>query len=228
MSNVNQPIFTNQLKLHPPRNIIMPIEITNQEENLTPKSQIQPQSLKALVAWLTVAGVDISQWGYGSAKSIENLWDELACGEMYLQNNPLLRVVPVVQVIIRRGDKLLIEAEQQFADQRKRYRNHPPSEKMKPGENHLDTAIRCLREELGVEAEDIEFILASYRQAKKELESPSYPGLWTSYIFHIIEAKVSGLPDTDFWTNEADENLRDVVKKHHWIWQDADDSHIFG
>lgn len=182
-------------------------------------SPVDIHSLAQLKGWLTSQNIDIARWGSGPTKTLESLWDELVNGEMSIQGNPPLRVTSVVRVIIRNGNRILIEAEQEFGDKRKRARNHPPSEKMRAGESYLEAAKRCLQEELGLASEDFEINDSMYRQIQQELESPSYPGLPTRYIFHIVEARVSGLPQTDFWTAEAGYNHQDPVKRHYWVWQ---------
>ncbi len=179
----------------------------------------QFQTIDELRSWLVSNGIDICRWGRGTAKTVENLWDEISSGESRLQADPALRIIPVTQVIVRKGNDILIEAEQEFVDNRRRRRNHPPSEKMRRGEHFVDAAIRCLQEELGLDYQDIEIAPSTYRQIQRESESLSYPGLWTRYIFHIVEAKVNGLPNTDFWTFETGENEKDAVKKHYWVWR---------
>ncbi len=201
----------------------------NNSNNSDGRSQrrAQPESPADLKRWLTAKGIDLSQWGQGPSKSVENLWDELVNGEMYLQDEPALRVVPVVQIIIRRGDYILIETIQEFADKRQRFRDHPPSEKMQPGESYLEAAKRCLREELGVTDQDIEILANTHQTKTQQRESPSYPGLRTQYLIHIVEANVAGLPETNFWTHEAEHNRTDVVKRHYWAWEAEADSKIF-
>lgn len=198
----------------------------NDNSNQT-TSFVQFQDLDELKHWLISNGIDLSQWGQGSNKSVENLWEEWQSGEMYLQENPALRVVPVAQIIIRRDHNILIEAIQEFTDHRQRRRNHPPSEKIKTDENYVDAAKRCLQEELGVECGDIEILTDTHRRSKRQRESPSYPGLRTQYTFHIVEAKVRGLPETDFWTNETPHNSNDPIKRHFWVWQAERDSEVF-
>ena len=94
---------------------------------------------------------------------------------------------------------------------------------MKHGECHLEAAARCLQEELGLEPQDFEILPDTYRQRQDELESPSYPGLHTCYVFHVVEAKVKGLPTTNFWTDETIQNPTDPIKRHYWTWQTAVD-----
>jgi hypothetical protein len=85
----------------------------------------------ALAAWLTAGGVPLADWGRGEAKTVGDLWAEVACGETTLGDNPPRRTVSVVQVLIRRGERALTEIEQEMADGRRRARGWPPSEKLK-------------------------------------------------------------------------------------------------
>lgn len=182
-------------------------------------SSCQIDNQADLASWLAASGIDVTAWGQGTTKSVANLWDEFVKGEMSLQNSPPLRIVQVVQVIIRQGDRILIEAGQEFGDHRQRARHHPPSEKLESGETHQAAALRCLEEELGVQPQAVQLIHATYRQRQTETDSLSYPGLKSRYQFHIIEARVEGLPSIPFWTTETDTNLTDPVKKHYWTWE---------
>lgn len=169
---------------------------------------------------LVAEGLDITCWGAGSAKSVRELWNELVAGESEIQLNPLCRVVRgVVQVIIRKGEKVLIELEQELSDRRVRRRNHVPSEKMKPGETYQETTRRCVAEELGIELDARAIVESSYRYEETTKPSSSYPGLLTLYTFHIVEVIVPKLPDSDFWTVERGSSAGDTWRRHHWAWQ---------
>lgn len=186
--------------------------------------QNSPGSIKIhsqvdLQAWLAVQGIDCSEWGLGTTKTVDNLWTELVKGEILLVDNPPLRVVQVVQVVIRQGSRILIEVEQEFADKRRRARHYPPSEKMAAGESYVAAAMRCLKEELDVDRPRVELLLSTYQQRVSEKDSLSYPGLKSRYLFHVVEAKVEGLPSTEFWTLEDNVEPLDPVRKHHWVWQ---------
>ncbi len=171
--------------------------------------------------WLNANGIDTSLWGEGNAKSIDHLWDEWVSGEIVFQERPLLRQVNVVQVLIRRGKQLLLEAEQELGDGQRRFRNQPPSEKMKPGESYTDAAKRCLQEEIGIRTENIIFLTETYEQIQRESDSLSYPGLRTRYTFHIIEMQVNGLPEEEFWRDNQAFGSGDPIRRHLWIWQYA-------
>lgn len=64
-----------------------------------------------------MSGIDTSLWGEGNAKTIGHLWDELREGEARLQDDPPLRLVDAVQIIIRRGKQILVEARQELGNE---------------------------------------------------------------------------------------------------------------
>lgn len=176
-------------------------------------------SIHVLETWLQKNGIQYNAWGKENSKSLRNLWQELEAGEVQLNESPPLRVVEVVQIIIKRDDTILVEAEQEFVNGQRRFRNQPPSEKVKPGESVQEAATRCLKEELGLEPELISLDLASHRQHQTNTNSISYPGLPSQYNFHLLEAAVSGLPNDEFWRENLAEGNVDPVKRHRWAWR---------
>jgi ADP-ribose pyrophosphatase YjhB (NUDIX family) len=180
-------------------------------------------NIHALEAWLEKYEVNYQEWGNNNSKSLYNLWQELEAGEVQLKENPTMRVVDVVQIIIRRGDLVLVEAEQEFFNGQRRFRKQPPSEKIRPGEAVQEAAHRCLQEELGVLPENITLDLESHQQHQTNTNSISYPGLPSQYNFHLLAAAVSGLPEEAFWReNLAGDNKIDPVKQHRWAWHPVD------
>lgn len=179
-------------------------------------------NIDALKAWLGKHGIHYDGWGQNSSKSLDNLWQELEAGEVRLEDNPPLRVVDVVQIIIRQGEQILVEAEQEFFNGQRRFRNQPPSEKIKPRETVFEAARRCLQEELGIPAKDIVLNLATHREHQTNTNSISYPGLPSQYNFHLLEAAVLGLPENDFWHENEAGGIVDPVKRHRWAWQPLD------
>lgn len=173
------------------------------------------QELKAL---MHAHQIDLSRWGNGTAKSLDDLWREISSGEIYMQLNPFRRVLTgVVSVVIRQGDKVLVEHEQVLADGRHRKRDILPSEKMKYGESYLEAVQRCLQEELHIDPLQTEILHTTYQQKREFRDSGSYPGLLSEYIIHTVEVRVKGLPDTDFWTSEHNT----MEGQHHWVWKEA-------
>ncbi len=174
----------------------------------------------ALAAWLTAGGVPLAEWGRGGAKTVADLWAEVACGETTLGDNPPRRTVSVVQVFIRRGERMLTEIEQEMADGRRRVRGWPPSEKLKRGEDALVAARRCLAEELGIAALP-GTLCEGDPPYEHTLDSPSYPGLPTTYRVHtmtIDDANLTTvLPDAGFWLENAAPT--DPVRRHRWGWR---------
>ena len=162
--------------------------------------------------------IDLENWGCNGAKTISDLWHELETGESEIQMSPLHRIVSVVQVRIRKNNKILIETLQLMRDGSIRVRNKPPSEKMKPGENYQEAAIRCLQEELAINPENITLHPETYICTKLSELSPSYPGLDSLYILHSIEATIIKIQDSSFWTREISTNHTDPVITHCWDW----------
>ena len=180
------------------------------------------EDLQKLKQWLTANEIDFSLWGSGSAKTVEHLWQELVEGETYLQAHPPTRVCAVVQVIIQQGDKILIEAEQLFANGQRRNRDSLPSEKMKLDEPYDTAAVRCLAEELSLDPKSIDILHSTYRVEVELVESPSYPGLQTQYLLHKVGANVPSLPAEEFWTTEnLSSEASDMIMRHRWVWRDS-------
>ena len=179
-------------------------------------NQLQFGEIEYLAAWLAGSGIDVAGWGKGEAKQLLDLWREYTSGESCLTDNPPARQIDVAQVIIRRGDRVLVELAQEFADDRRRSRLLPPSEKLKGGESPRAAAWRCLGEELGLREEDV--ALGQSAQVSEEVgDSPSYPGLPTRYVFHVFEATADSLPDDDFYRDNAAPN--DPIRRHLWGWR---------
>lgn len=179
------------------------------------------ENVAALRAWLAARHIDASLWGTGQAKQVTDLWHELQKRESVLQDAPLLRLVEVVQVIIRQNNRYLIEAVQEFGNGRTRQRNQPPAEKIKAGESFTHAACRCLLEELGVSQDAITLFHDAYRFVQYETDAQSYPGLRTRYTFHVIEAEVTGLPQEEFWQENQSFADGDPVRRHLWAWRNG-------
>jgi ADP-ribose pyrophosphatase YjhB (NUDIX family) len=180
------------------------------------------EGIAELKAWLKAKGIDTTLWGSGQAKSVENLWAELVAGESQIQDDPPLRLVRMVTIMIRDGDKILVEAAQEFGENQQRYRGWPPAEKIKPGESPAEAALRCLHEELQVASNQVEILSWTFQPELAHHESPSYPGLLTNYLRYEVEAKVDGLPGEPFWTSETARDDGDPVRNHHWLWEPAE------
>ncbi|MBE7550911.1 MAG: NUDIX domain-containing protein [Anaerolineales bacterium] len=177
-------------------------------------------STAELKTWLASKGIDTTRWGMDGAKTVENLWAELVEGESQLQDDPPQRQVRIVNVMIRAGQRLLVEGEQEFGANQSRYRGQPPAEKLKPGESPVEGAIRCLQEEMEVDPNRVHVLAWTEEPEQILLDSPSYPGLTASYMRYEVEATVAGLPRGPFTTTETAHDDGDPVRNHQWLWAD--------
>lgn len=174
-----------------------------------------------LAAWLEEHGIETAVWGSGQYKSISNLWDEYMQGEVSFVVHPAMRVVRVVQVRILQNKAILLEAEQVFRNGERRFRNQPPSEKIKGDESHLDAAYRCLSEELGVSRDQVDLLADDNIGEEWISDSPSYPGLQTRYRIQSITVRVRGLPEKEFWRENKAASDGDPVDEQLWVWREA-------
>ncbi|MDX1664289.1 MAG: NUDIX domain-containing protein [Candidatus Promineifilaceae bacterium] len=176
------------------------------------------ESPKHLRRWLEAQEIDLEVWGRGEHKRVEHLWREIMRGESVLEDAPPMRLVEVVQVIVRRGNEILLEAEQEMRGGGRRVRNRPPAEKMRADEAPLAAALRCLVEELEVQPGDVTLLPDTHRKVVNERDGRSYPGLLTRYTLHIVEADVVGLPDHPFSTAEKAKGPGEPICRHFWVW----------
>lgn len=177
---------------------------------------IKFESINQLRKWLDKNEVSLGLWGQSETKSIESLWREICAGESQIQDNPPLRNIKVVNIIIRRGDRVLIERKQQLVQNQVRYRGLPPAEKIRADESYIDAVIRGLNEELQIDPHDLKVLTSSVEPQISVHESQSYPGLATQYVVYEVEVEINNLPDQDFWTQET--SINDPVVKHQWGW----------
>ncbi len=176
-------------------------------------------SIEILTSWLIKNHIPIQNWGFGHAKTISDLFQEINEGECVLINDPPKRILPVVQVIIRRNHLVLVELEQELNDSRKRKRCLPPSEKMKPEESWLEAAIRCLNEELSLAPHQFTVLSENCEPVIYERLSQSYPGLPSQYHIYSVNVQADTLSATEFWTDEkADPEKKAAIRRHLWGW----------
>ncbi len=146
---------------------------------------------------LVDSGIDLSLWGQGEAKTVENLSSEINDGEVELVSTPngkLTRKVAVANIDVTYINSAgqhyrLIERRQVLTDGRERMRTLETSvaEKLKAGEDVLSAAKRGVEEELGIS----NAILESRGTEQKLLDSPSYPGLISQYEVHKFSTSLS-------------------------------------
>jgi len=183
---------------------------------------VENNHLQELRQQLEQAGVDISLWGKGEAKTLESLYQELEKGESILQmvdgKLELIRYVVSANVyyVSKDGCKLHLQEDKQvFKDGRIRHRRYaqPIAEKMKPDEEAKDAMIRCLQEELGL---DGNFNLKQIDSYQNKIESQSYPGLESQYFGHRFEVILN---DEQF--QEAGYTEEQEDKTTYFVWEEA-------
>lgn len=191
-----------------------------------------PQSLSD---WLKprLPSDSFASWGVKpGTKNIHNLWLELSEGETCLADSiPPIRTVNVVTVrILGKNNRILVESHQELSDGSVRSRWRPLAEKMKANETYEEAVIRAVKEELGIDGNNVRIVPGSYNKKVEERSSNSYPGLPALYVVHSVDALVEGLPDNEeFCTEEAEEYADSsaaaealCVKRHYWKWVSSD------
>lgn len=177
--------------------------------------------MEQLKCTLEKAGIDITRWGIGQAKTLAHLKKEIENGETFLVSDEagkLIRTVVVGGADIfyqsPDGKKFhLREDRQVFNDGRMRQRNlsQSVSEKIKPGEDPDTAVIRGIQEELGIEGEIVSIRVGTDDQI---IESPSYPGLQSQYVIHRYQVT---LTEKQFDPRGYVENQPD--KNTYFVWE---------
>jgi len=135
--------------------------------------------------------IPVDLWGTGNAKTIKHLYNEILEGESIIEekSDQIIRYIEFVGIVIYYTDEddqrwILKEDRQEFKDGRTRRRDmmSSVSEKMKFGENPNLSAIRGIKEELGIEIKSSQ--LVKRRDLNYDGGSNSYPGLKTIYKGH--------------------------------------------
>lgn len=140
-----------------------------------PSTTTTPPRISLSLPTQRARGVPVDAYGAGGAKSVADLFEEVALGESALgvcaaDGRPERRVSVVSLDIVaddddgadadaaaidggaprpRRPRRVLREVRQRLPDGRERARGLPLSEKMRPGERWQDAALRGVEEELG-------------------------------------------------------------------------------
>eukprot|EP00440_Ansanella_granifera_P024579 gb/GFBE01026692.1/.p1 GENE.gb/GFBE01026692.1/~~gb/GFBE01026692.1/.p1 ORF type:complete len:801 (+),score=182.93 gb/GFBE01026692.1/:1-2403(+) len=164
--------------------------------------------------------IDIAKFGVGEAKTLELLASEVQSGSARLMldatsHRKLVRVVDVVLLRLYSSDQkgsLLIETGEQYPDGRRRNAFRVPGTKKFPHENAQETAIRILKDILGMGKCAVHFAFDEREVYEEEMDSPSFPGVRTVYRKEIMQCYIKetdqdvlraiGLPDGSEWSQE--------------------------
>jgi hypothetical protein len=163
--------------------------------------------------------IDTSKFGQGDARSIEALVQECQVGQSQLMldataHKRVVRVVDIVLLRIKAGNKYLLQISEKYSDGRERKDVHQiPGTKKLPHENAMQTAMRVLETRLQMPQKGFKVGLnpRSLESYEEEEDSPHFPGLKTVYRKEIIEGTVTtGSP------NAFDSN--DCGNTYGWDW----------
>lgn len=165
--------------------------------------------------------IDIAKFGICEAKTLEELASEVQNGSARLMldattHKKLVRVVDVVLLRLyssHKKDRLLIEVAEKYPDGRRRSASRLPGSKKCPHENSQETAIRIMKDLLGMSADGAHLIFEHKEVYEEEMDSPSFPGVRTVYRKEILEGCLKedntkealrriGLPEGHTWSVE--------------------------
>jgi hypothetical protein len=145
--------------------------------------KIEIENIGHLKQVLNDYDINPNDWGNGETRTLQELYKEIVDGEteLFEMDGELIRTVTVVGVVVTCGKHRLKEDRQEFTDGRVRHRDLTVScaEKLINGETPKQAAVRCLKEELGIEVHESELI-PHVNHSNTDLSS-SYPGLKCVY-----------------------------------------------
>jgi len=148
----------------------------------------------ALENRLQSAGVDVSQWGQVSTKSVADLAREISQGEsslMTTKEGHLLRVCDVVLMRLAKADTgdVLVEVQEAYPTGETKVLNRLPGVTKQAEENEFIAFKRVLKS-LRIDENSVLIDGAAVHTVDEEKCSPSYPGLRTLYRKRVIGAKL--------------------------------------
>lgn len=150
--------------------------------------------LRQLKRKLMFHNMPLHLWGQNNGKTVEDFLEEINAGESRLiesEGRLLRRVECATMDIFHQGaaGRLHLKETHQIVrgKRRVRKRNWSLYEKKLPGEDPIACAYRGLLEELEIE-ERLE--LRPSQLHYDESPSLSFPGLWTSYVFHPFDVNL--------------------------------------
>lgn len=160
---------------------------------------------------------EYDSWGQGSAKSPQNLWEELQLGESVVTQGGFRKVRVVVGELRQSptSDMRLVELEQTLSDGRRRVRStRPLAEKIIGSESPLTALKRGLFEELGLSVSDFNLLNPHPVTSSISRLSDSYPGMMSHYERFIFQVVTSALPQSNFTITEPD-----GIRCATWGWR---------
>jgi hypothetical protein len=178
----------------------------------------QPANVTELITILNENNIDYTKW----SKTPENLMEEIANGESYLETNDetgvLVRVVSVAKIKIYKkplSTTYLIE-EYQIKNGKRKEKGSPLAEKIGNGEKPMDGIMRGIKEELGESLAGLVSVDPEYYELVKETKpSQSFQGLECIYLLHNFKGvALAGFHEGPFETQDAHDG-----KTIGWNWR---------
>lgn len=162
---------------------------------------------------------------------LKKLYTEINAGDCYLEfvsstADSLRRYVQVVQVVIHKGHKVLIETREREPDGGYKTINHPLSGKIRLDESLRAATKREICEELAIEANRIIAIICSSTPTSKEQPSPTFDNILTHYYSYVVHAFIRDLPSCEFSTTEKVNSHPETGYIHEWTWVDRKDINL--
>jgi hypothetical protein len=140
---------------------------------------------------------DLSKFGSGSAKTVDQFENEVAKGRSKLvlgADGKTMRIVNLAALKIYSNDsaskKMLVQVGEKFEDGRERYHLQLPGTKLGP-DDELEDGVKKICEKIGMDQDTATFSCENVEVSERKLESPSYPGLFTVYNKSTINGNVS-------------------------------------
>ena len=179
--------------------------------------KIEIKSINHLEQVLAEHGIETATWGLGESRTLFELYCEIVSGETELfldDDGKLYRTLHVVGIVVTCQGRRLKEDRQEFVDGRKRHRNLSVScaEKIIKGETPKQAAVRCLKEELGINVHETE-VIAKVNHSNTEISS-SYPGLNSVYYRNPFEYEMK----PEFFKEEGYQEFQEN-KTTYFIWE---------
>ena len=176
------------------------------------------KTVEELTAWLHAHGVDTSEWGTGTRKTVKKFLEEMEKKESTLiyTNGMALRCVEVAKVLVKRegSTQVLVETHEIKPDGKKKMRGAPLSEKMFAGEDPIIAGARGVKEEIGMDCVSEPGV----RVIQKIDKSASFPTLLGRYTVYEVSVVVPGISDKPFETKEPSAA---GDRTHCWAWKEA-------
>mmetsp|Transcript_5528 Transcript_5528/g.8996 ORF Transcript_5528/g.8996 Transcript_5528/m.8996 type:complete len:853 (+) Transcript_5528:89-2647(+) len=146
-----------------------------------------------LRAYLKLYKVDVTQFGQGKAKTLQDISAELMKGDSSLMHDTdgsIIRVVDVVllKLVNAETKQILVQTEQVYPDGTTVTLNRLPGTKRRPDENQFITAKGIVARQLQINDNHVTCSQKDVVAVEQEKASPAYPSLRTVYRKRIVTA----------------------------------------